>query len=410
MSLLTGPRSSTLFEQAVISATGFLSMLFFARQMSTLDWATFSFASGFMLVLLGLQLSVVTLPMLSFSRGQAMSSEEQSNWTWLNRATTSVAFSLSVLIGGVLSASDAGWAGDSFLCAALLIPPAFTYEYLRRRLILARDYAALPRTAMAYAAGVSVGVLASYFCAWPPILAALSYWPGMLLAVHVSGAREPLRWTAPPKDWFKPLRAFVPAAAGSSLAASGYSFAVQATLGALSGSASVALFNATRIVIQPINTLIGAFNNLDLPGAAKAYVNGGPALIKFQRRSVLRLVAIGSPYLLVLCLLAGPLLSLLFAGRYSSESMVWCWSLVGLLMLVVTPMENVFYVTRQTHWLLSSRIAAAAAGCASAYVGIPSLGAVGAVLSIVVGWLIALLGASLVLWRTRQPEAVVKAT
>ena len=133
-------------------------------------------------------------------------------------------------------------------------------------------------------------------------------------------------------------------------------------------------------------------------------------MISFQRRSVLRLVAVGGPYLLVLSLLADPLLRLLFVGRYSSEAMVWSWSCVGLLMLVVTPTENVFYVTRQTHLLFANRLAAAAVGCACAALSIPAFGAVGAVLSIVAGWLVALLGGVFALWRTRRQESMHGAT
>jgi O-antigen/teichoic acid export membrane protein len=402
---LFGPRASTLFEQAVISVTGFLSMLFFARHMSTVDWATFSFASGFMLVSLGIQLSLVTLPMLSFSKGQGMDADQQSHWTWMNRAVMAFAFGLALLIGMVMQWSDSSWVADSFICSAVLIPPAFSYEYLRRRLILSGQFSVLPRTAMAYAFGVALGVGGNCVFALPPVFAALSYWPGMLLAIYLSGVRDPLRWAAPSSQWFKPLMAFAPSAAGSSLASSGYNFAVQALLGSLSGPPAVALFNATRTVIQPINTMIGAFNNLDLPGAAKAYVGGGPALIRFQTRSILRVVAFGGPYLLVLCVMAAPLLKLLFAGRYGSVTMVWAWALVGFLMLVATPTENVFYVTRQTHLLFASRLVAAVVGCASAYFSIPLFGAVGAVGSIAAGWLVAFAGGALVLWRTRQGES-----
>jgi O-antigen/teichoic acid export membrane protein len=405
MRALSSPRASTLFEQAVISATGFLSMLFYARNLSTLDWATFSFGSGFMLVALGIQLSLVTLPMLSFSQGQPLGAAEQSHWTWMNRVVMACAFGLALLIGLALLWHDPNWVGDSFVCAAALIPPAFSYEYLRRRLILSQQFSVLPRTAIAYAFGVALGVCGNALFVWPPIFAALSYWPGMLLALWVSGVRDPLRWDAPPTQWFKPLLAFAPAAAGSSLASSGYNFAVQALLGSLSGAPAVALFNATRTVIQPINTMIGAFNNLDLPGAAGAYVGGGPALIRFQTRSVLRMVAFGGPYLLLLCLMAAPLLTLLFAGRYDAVTMVWAWALVGLLMLVATPTENVFYVTRQTHLLFASRLVAAVVGCVAAWLSIPPFGAVGAVGSIAAGWLVAFAGGALVLWRTRQGAA-----
>lgn len=401
MGLLSGPRGATLFEQAVVSATGFLSMLYFARHMSALDWATFSFASAFMLLLQGIQLSIVILPMISFSRGQVISSEDQQNWSWLNRTTVITMLGISLLVAALISGIDSGWAADSFLFAAILIPPAFTYEYLRRRLILAKEFSTLARTAIAYSLGVAIGICGHYAFSLPPIFAALSYWPGMLFAIYVSGVRDPLRWEAPTQNWLKPVIDFAPAAVGSSMAAAGYNFAIQAMLGILSGPLAVGLFNATRMVIMPVNSLIGAVYNLDLPRAAQAYSNGRSALIRFLTRSILRLVVMGGIYLIILCLLAGPVLAVLFGEQYKSESMVFVWSVVGFLMLIAMPLESVFYITKQTRLLFASRLVAAAIGCLCAYWSIPLFGPHGAVLSIATGWLTALLGGIFALRSTR---------
>jgi O-antigen/teichoic acid export membrane protein len=376
-------------------------MLFFARHMSTVDWAIFSFASGFMLVLQGIQLSVVVLPMITFSKGQVISTEDQTNWTWLNRTVMLSMVVVSLLTGLLISKIDSGWFTDSFLFAAVLIPPAFTYEYLRRRLILANEFTTLSWTAIAYALGVVIGIYGYYKFALPPIFAALTYWPGMLLAIYVSRVRDPVRLSAPAASWLKPLVSFAPSSIGSSMASAGYNFAILALLGKMSGPVGVALFNATRMVIQPVNSLIGAVYNLDLPRAAKAYAEGGSALVEFLTRSIVRLTAIGGLYLVVLCLLAGPVLMILFGKQYSSESMVFAWSVVGLLMLIAMPLESVFYITRQTHLLFANRVQAAVIGCLWAYWAIPLLGAQGAVLSIAAGWLVALLGGMFALWRTR---------
>jgi O-antigen/teichoic acid export membrane protein len=387
----SSPRAATLYEQAVIAATGFLSMLFFARHLPTLDWATFSFAAGLLLLAQGMQLSIVILPMISFSQGRAPSPQDQAHWTWMNRAVLLAMLGLSLLAGAAMRLGDVGWMGTSFLLAALLMPPAFGYEYLRRRLILAGQTGVLARAGTAYAAGVALAVGAQYTLATPAWLAALTYWPGIALALCA---------------WLAPLRRFAPSAVGSSLAFAGYNLAVQALLGASTGAAAVASFNATRMLIQPVNTLIGAFNALDLPRAAQAHAHGGRALVRFQTRAVLRLAAVGGLYLGVLLVFAGPVLDLLFAGRYSDEAMLWSWVIVGFLMLVATPTENVFYVTRQPQLLLLSRVGASIVGCGMAYVAIPPFGAVGAVLSIAAGWSIALLGGLAVLWRVRETRVV----
>jgi O-antigen/teichoic acid export membrane protein len=399
---LSNPRSATLFEQAMLSGTGFLSMLFFARHLSTLDWATFSFASSLLLLCQGMQLSIVILPMISFSKGDSFLQDEQQHWTWMNRMVLMSMLIFSVVSGGLMSWGTSSWMGDSFLYAAVLMPPAFTYEYLRRRLILAKRFSVLARTGLAYAVGVAIGVGGNYVFEWPLVFAALPYWVGMICALYVSGVRDPIRWSAPGAKWLAPLTTFAPSAIGSAFAFAGYNFAVQAILGAISGPLAVASFNATRMLIQPINTLIGAFNNLDMPNAAKAFARGGHALVKFQARSILRLSAIGGLYLAVLSLLAGPLLTLLFEGRYNDKNMVWAWVLVGLLMLVVTPTENVFYVVRRPQLLFASRIGASAVGCLCAYYSIPVLGAFGGVLSIAAGWSIALLGGLVALWNVRH--------
>lgn len=401
MRSLTHPRSITLFEQAIVSATGFLSMLFFARHLSTLDWATFSFAASLLLLSQGMQLSIVILPMISFSQGHRPSELDQGHWTWLNRAVLLTMLALSALTGGLVVWSTANWMGYSLLLAAMLIPPAFTYEYLRRRLILADRYGTLARAGAAYALGVGLGVLINLALDGTPWMAALSYWCGIMLALPVAGEWERLRWAAPDRAWLLPLRRFAPAAVGSSLAFAGYNLVVQALLGRLAGPAAVAAFNATRMLIQPVNTLTAAFNNLDLPNAAKAYARGGRALISFQRRAVMRLMAVGGVYLLAVALLAEPMLQWLYGGRYSDQHLLWAWVLVGLLMLGVSPVENVFYLTRRPQRLFASRMVAAGVGIYAAWWAIPAMGAVGAVLSIAGGWVVALAGGLLGLWSVR---------
>jgi O-antigen/teichoic acid export membrane protein len=398
-----GPRAATLFEQAAVAATGFLSMLFFARHLPTAEWATFSFAAALMLLGQGMQLSIVILPMISFSRGQAPTAQDQLHWTWLNRAVLLAMLCASALSGAVVLWRSDSWIAWSFLYAVLLMPPAFGYEYLRRRLILARRYAALARAGLAYAVGVASAVGAQGLFGAPPAMAALSFWPGLLLALAVSGVRDPLRWAAPPAAWLRPLLRFAAPTVGSSLAFAGYTLAVQALLGAWQGAPAVAAFNATRMLIQPVNTLIGAFNSLDLPNAARAHAEGGRALLRFQTRAMARLVAVGGVYLVLVASFAGPLLGLLFGGRYGDVTTLWCWLIVGLLMLVTTPTENVFYVTRHPQWLLLSRLGAAAAGCGVAALSIPALGATGAVLGIAAGWLVALLGAAAALGMLHRP-------
>jgi len=396
------PRSATLFEQAVVSATGFLTMIFFARHLSTADWAAFSFAAGLLLVAQGVQLSAVILPMISFSKGALLSRQDQSDWTWMNRSVLVTMLTMATLAAGLVHWQTSSWMAASCLYAALLMPPAFTYEYLRRRLILTGQFSRLAFAGLAYAAGVALGVLGNYRFGGSPLAAALSTWPGMLLALCVAGDHERVRWAAPAAHWLRPLRSFAPSAAGSSLAMAGYSVAIQALLGGMAGAQALASFNATRMVVQPVNTLIGAFNSLDMPNSAKAYAKGGRSLISFQARSVLRLGAIGGLYLLAVGIFAEPLLAWLFNGRYSQSELVWSWVLVGLLMLIVTPTENAFYVTGRTNRLLVSRLAAAAVGCGFAYYSIPHWGAVGGVLSVAAGWSTALIGSATALWTVRH--------
>lgn len=400
--LLSNPRSATLFEQALVSATGFLTLLFFARHLPTLDWATLSFAFGLLLVAQGMQLSIVILPMISFSKGRSLSTDAQANWTWMNRAVLVTMLCVALLTAALLRWRSDSWMGHSFLYVALLMPPAFAYEHLRRRLILAARFDLLARSGVAWAIGVALGVAANYRSEGIPLLAALAFWPGMVLAWTVSQQRERIRWSAPSSDWLQPLRAFAPSAVGSSLAMAGYSVAIQALLGSMSGAPAVAAFNATRMLIQPINTLIGAFNNLDMPRGAMAYAAGGRSLLRFQARSMLRLLIFGGAYLAVLALFTGPLLAFLFDGRYGEQQLAWAWLLVGLLMLVVTPTENAFYVTGHTRKLLWSRLAAASVGCGIAWFAIARWDEIGAVLGVAAGWSVAFIGGAAALWAARN--------
>ena len=376
------PRLATILDQALVSATGFLSMLLFARLLPPMEWAIISFAAGISLVLQGIQINSITIPMITFSHGRAINTVDQQHWTWLNRALLATMSALSALIGFVVFFLGSAWVGKSLLLAAVLLPPTFIYEYIRRRLILCENFTALVKVSFAYAAGTMAGALFNYTVYCSPLSAALSFWPGMFLAVLVLNEHDPLRLKAPPANWLQPLRGFVPSAVGSSLAGTGYNFAVLAILGAMAGPIAVAVFNATRLVMQPINTLVGAFNSLDIPRATAAYAISGKALLTAQTRAMARLAILGGSYLFVVCYFSETLLQLLFKNQYNSTEIVWSWGLVGMAMLIATPAETSLYVTHRTRQLFQNKLAASALACSLAYLLIPSQGAIGAVLSV----------------------------
>ncbi|MEZ5643421.1 MAG: hypothetical protein R3E70_15575 [Burkholderiaceae bacterium] len=109
------------------------------------------------------------------------------------------------------------------------------------------------------------------------------------------------------------------------------------------------VFHACRILVQPINTLIGATDSVDKPRAARALAQDGfVGMRRVLGRSLTVLLALGLPYLLIIAATASWLLPWLLGEAYRGQThVVTWWCAVALAMLIAQPVESGLYVTRR---------------------------------------------------------------
>lgn len=175
----------------------------------------------------------------------------------------------------------------------------------------------------------------------------------------------------------------------SHVAYSGYNFGTQALLGVLAGPTALGVFHACRILIQPVNTLVGAMDSIDKPRAAAAFAtDGAPAMRRVLLRGGRILTGVSVPYLVALALLAPVILPLVLGPQYEDQvGVVWAWCFTALGMVLTQPVESGLYVARRTREMFLTRVLASLAAVALCWWLAPALGATGALIGMAVGFL-----------------------
>jgi O-antigen/teichoic acid export membrane protein len=148
-------------------------------------------------------------------------------------------------------------------------------------------------------------------------------------------------------------------------------------------------FAAVRNLTQPVNTLIGAIDNVDKPRAARAFSAGGfPDLFSSLWQTMGTLSLLGGGYLLLCAAGGGHVVNALYHERYGHAwGEVWMWCLIALAMMVAQPLESGLYVAQRTGALFMNRLISAMIGLGVAVATIPDWGVSGALLGVASGWL-----------------------
>lgn len=385
-------RLSALFEQGLISGSNFLILIFAARILEPAQWGIFSFAMACVLMVQGLQRAAVILPMVNQCATAEGLQQHQSSWYRMQVIATVISIALLVSAACLpgLPAQHA-WVTQSASIAALLIAPIYFYEFNRRLLILRGLQYKLVRIAFAYAVALGMGAVTIYVLHVKSINSVLlAYLAAQMVGALGTAAllgMPSLRMTWSAVQIAENIR-FAKWAFLSSLAFSGYNFAVQAILGAVSGPGAVGLFNAARNFVQPVNTLIQAMDSVDKPRTSRMYATAGSkGLFDAVFASLRWLMLIGGPFVVLMGVFGGDLLVAIYGERYEgNQSLMLVWAVAAGLILVAHPVETGLLVKRVPRQLFVSRLIAAAVALALAFGLTPALGAVGAVISLATGW------------------------
>ncbi|MCW5640841.1 MAG: oligosaccharide flippase family protein [Rhodoferax sp.] len=388
-------RLSALFEQGFISGSNFLILIFAARVLEPAQWGVFSFAMACVLMVQGLQRAAVILPMVNQCATPEGLRQHQSSWYRMQLFATGISIGLLLIVVWLPGLPPQhAWVAHSAAVAALLTGPIYFYEFNRRLLILRGLQNKLIWVAISYALVLGVGAAVIHLQHLESINAVLL----VFLSAQLVGAMGTAALLGMPSlhmTWSAAQIAenvqFAKWAFLSSIAFSGYNFAVQAILGAFSGPGAVGLFNAARNFIQPVNTLIQAMDSVDKPRTSKMYATSGTrGLFTAVLASLRWLLLIGGPFVLLMGAFGGDLLVLVYGNHYAgNQTLMLAWAVAAGLILVAHPVETGLLVKRFPKQLFVSRLIAATVALGLAFGMIPDLGAVGAVISLATGWALA---------------------
>jgi O-antigen/teichoic acid export membrane protein len=381
-------------EQGFLSVGSFGLAIFLARQLPKGEWGAFSLGLAVMLFAQGFQRALVSIPVATMAHRDDLLWSSLGFWqtiqSWLTLITVTV-FSLAAAL--LWTTMPESCLTTALLISGIMVPGYFSMEFWRRILIQAgrvREAAfsglvflllillliALLRFsdhgATAAAAGTSLSALAA----------------GMVSRRFVRSGMPAggARGTSPFSG--RSLYQFGRWAILSHVAYSGYNTAIQVILSVVCGPAAMGSFAAVRNLTQPVNTLIGAIDNLDKPRAARAFAaEGFPGLFSSLWRTMGTLSLFGGAYLFLCTAGGGYAVNLLYHGRYGHAwGEVWMWCAIALAMMAAQPLESGLYVSGRTDSLFVNRLISAGIGLGTAAIAIPALGVPGALLSLVAGW------------------------
>lgn len=404
-------RYLALIEQAIISGSNFLLFLYAARSLSKEDWGELTLALGVVLVIQGFQRAFVIIPLVTSGVGSGAFSASFGFW---NRVHLIISFCLFFIVFFAYANSlffFDEWLQRTLAYSCCLIFPIFYLEFSRRVIVISSTMQRLVIMAMAYVLAMVVVIFlgsSTPFVGNPwMFVGALVF--SSLASIAVSGVKWLSNVSGLLDDVWnkKSLWDFGKWAAASSLAYTGYNFAIQAILASISGPIAVGVFAAARNLIQPVNTLIQAIDTVDKPRSGRAYTeNGIGGLWGVILRSWGWMLIVGIPYLLIVFLFAEEILFFLYGDKYQEgrhAAQLWC--LVAIAMMFTQPLETGLYVVRRPKWLFYGRVVTAGFVLTMAPLLIKYWSFLGALFALFCAWLLAGLCAAFQLRKFLPGEA-----
>lgn len=385
-------------EQILISGSNFLLYIYAARMLPKDQWGMLSFALASLQVLQGFQRAFVTVPMMTSGDKHSTFTHSLCFWNSIQGWVTGVTLVLVLFIHVIARYIMDYWVADSLLLVAALLIPWYYMEYARRVVIMSSSMYRLLFMGIAYALVFLIVGGGAYWVNYDWGLSEFVLL--MALAAAISSLCAPLRLRPPMTiraksnggSWsIDSLWRFGRWAAASSLAYTGYNFAIQAILAAMSGPVALGVFAAARNLVQPVSTLIQAIDSVDKPRAGWAYAKQGmTGMWKVTRRSWAWLFILALPYLGLVSLFSEPLLVFFYQEKYVDASVpVYIWCLVMLTMILVQPLETGLYVLRRPDWLFYGRAASAVLVLVLTPWLVAYWSVSGALVSLAIGWSLA---------------------
>ncbi len=399
-----------LFDQSSMALTRLGGLLVFARLMSVEAFGALALVVSIIFILNNSQRSLVILPYILSCKNAQNVEAEGAAWFWIDLIVS--AATCLVLLGawGISIAVDAPpWVGHALFYSALGAPPLLAFTFLRRWAYQNRRYGAVLWMVSAYILAFAAGTGAAWL--WREVHAlpflTLAGAPLAGLIVGSIGGRD--HWTRPPRDLFARWRRTVRFSGWaflSFLAGAVYTNGMNIVTAAFIGAAGSAAFGATRTLVAPVVTLTSASDMIDKPRATRAFLkNGIPGLRRVVRATLGFLFALGLPYLTLVFIFSGDLLSLFYGHKYAGlETELRVWVFAMLFQMMANPLATQLVILADTRRVFLACAAGALVTLATAAVTLPVYGSVTAALvAMAIGRGVNILGLFLMTRRSRRP-------
>ena len=385
--LAKSDRVFAMADQALLGAANLIAMACFARMLPKADFGALGAALGVHFVLFGFHRANLVLPFILAAKSET--EREQRPWAWF-------AIWISVAVAVLLLA--ASWiagrlpipplAAQVLLYAAILSPAMLLQEFGRRWLYQARQNPWVVASSGVAAAIVGLGLVLEWTSGRPSLGAPLALAAGSLGGALVAFARRS-PWPSSPlgEIWerWRRKRRFSLWQSLTHVPYVIYNNGYVLLLTAISGPLAAAGFMSLRTLLSPAVSLISAVDSTDKLRAVSAFgrdgVRGAKASVDNTRRFLL---ALNTPFLLVVCVLAGPLQTLVFGAGYVHVHEAWVMAAYFLLLSVNQPYETFLIVQESGRPLFLSRLLSAGTAIGALCLLGPRYGLLGAAWALVI--------------------------
>ena len=403
--------SSAVISQALLSAANFAIGLILIRSTTDVQYGYYILASNAILLLVSLQAGFFNPPLVNgmnrldrLERGELVGGLYRAQYRILPAVGgITIVIALGLWYARVLDAHT----GPLVLATVAAALAILHREYFRMVLLAHRRPYDVLRTDIFYVVLMVAGVLVATLTPAPGVAAVFT----LSLAAVASGIllSQALRrhepWNTEGSEGI--LRAIAPLAAWPTAGAAihwtfsqGYIYLVAGTLDV----AAVAAIAATRLLLMPVNLLSTGIGSLMLPLASGwLHQHGAPLLRRRLFLMALGLAAATLCYFIILWLFRDWIFAVVLKKQFAQrDELLILWGAIFLVMVVRNQLNYLLAAQGRFRALTSLTLVSAAISLAASYWGMLRFGVAGALVGILIGELISVIGTVILSFRKAQ--------
>lgn len=405
---LTSPSTLSVFDQAVVSGTSFVTSVLIGRLCGRDELGVYSLAMSLLLFVQGIQDQVICTPYMIFAgRRNGQSLRVYSGSTLIHQLLLIIIAGIGLAVAGWFLPRSSSW--TTTLGVLLAVSPLLLVREYVRQFSMARLQ---PGTALAVDCCVSaVQLLGLLVCG-------LAGWLSIPVAFAIAGVgclTAATGWFALRKSDFSIERsailpdwqqnwAFARWPLAGQFTGSATPYLIPWILVACHGESAAGLFAACSTLVGLSRMFVSGVNNIVIPRAARAYAETGTTGLQSVLRSTTLLYAITLGAFCITVLLAGEFLAVTtFGAKYAGGSAVM--TLLALNVLATglgQTAGNGLFAVLQPRANFVADIVLLLATLLAAAICVPTWGAAGAATATLVGTTVA------AIWRTLTLRYVLR--